>query len=167
MWIVPKESVEKFGDLKKPESIIGTGPWMLERYEPGTRLVYTRNPNYFVPGLPYADGVSLRRGSFQAVSQLAIPLVTTHPEQADEFDAMPALKAKIEGVATALCAADASPEAFAEALVKAAAHKADAFGVALDSIWREAADRHLAFYDALAAPAARNAPAALHAEPAE
>ena len=27
--------------------------------------------------LPYADGVSLRRGSFQAVSQLAIPLVTT------------------------------------------------------------------------------------------
>ena len=59
MWIVPKESVEKFGDLKKPESIIGTGPWMLERYEPGTRLVYTRNPNYFVPGLPYADGVDV------------------------------------------------------------------------------------------------------------
>ena len=39
--------------------------------------------------LPYADGVSLRRGSFQAVSQLAIPLVTTRPEQADEFDAQP------------------------------------------------------------------------------
>src|SRR5499426_2328629 len=47
MWIIPKESVEKFGDLKKPESIVGTGPWMLERYEPGTRLTYTRNPNYF------------------------------------------------------------------------------------------------------------------------
>ena len=59
MWIVPKESVEKFGDLKKPESIIGTGPWMLERYEPGTKLTYTRNPNYFLPGLPYADGIEV------------------------------------------------------------------------------------------------------------
>ena len=44
--------------------------------------------------LPYADGVSLRRGSFQAVSQLAIPLVTTTPEQADEFDAMPGAESK-------------------------------------------------------------------------
>ncbi|MGH7355529.1 MAG: ABC transporter substrate-binding protein, partial [Candidatus Rokuibacteriota bacterium] len=34
MWVVPKDAVEKFGDLKKPEACIGTGPWMLERYEP-------------------------------------------------------------------------------------------------------------------------------------
>jgi hypothetical protein len=27
-WIVAKEAVEKFGDLKKWESVIGTGPWM-------------------------------------------------------------------------------------------------------------------------------------------
>ncbi len=105
--------------------------------------------------LPYADGVSLRRGSFQAASQLALPLVTTVPEQVDEFDAMPALKAKIESAATALCAANASPEAFADALIRVAPQKAAAFGVALDSIWREAASAHLAFYDALAAPAAR------------
>jgi peptide/nickel transport system substrate-binding protein len=58
-WIVAKEAVEQFGDLKKPESVVGTGPWMLERYEPGTRLIYTRNPNYFVPGLPYADGIEV------------------------------------------------------------------------------------------------------------
>ena len=58
-WIIARESVEKFGDLKKPEATVGTGPWMLERYEPGTRIVYTRNPNYFVPGLPYADGVDV------------------------------------------------------------------------------------------------------------
>ena len=51
-WIVAKECVEKFGDLKKPESVIGTGPWMLERYEPGTRMSFVRHPNYFVPGLP-------------------------------------------------------------------------------------------------------------------
>ena len=58
-WIVAKECVEKFGDLKKVESVVGTGPWMLERWEPNVQLVYVRNPNYFVPGLPYADGVDM------------------------------------------------------------------------------------------------------------
>jgi peptide/nickel transport system substrate-binding protein len=58
-WIVAKEAVEQFGDLKKPEAAVGTGPWMLERYEPGTRLIYVRHPNYFLPGLPYADGVEV------------------------------------------------------------------------------------------------------------
>jgi peptide/nickel transport system substrate-binding protein len=58
-WIVAKECVEKFGDLKKAESLVGTGPWMLERWEPNVRLVYVRNPNYLVPGLPYADGVDV------------------------------------------------------------------------------------------------------------
>jgi peptide/nickel transport system substrate-binding protein len=58
-WIIAKECVEKYGDLKKPESTVGTGPWMLERYEPGVRLSYARNPNYFVPGLPYADGIEV------------------------------------------------------------------------------------------------------------
>ena len=59
MWVVPREAVEQFGDLKRPEAVIGTGPWMLERYEPNVRLTLVRNPNYFVPGLPYADGVEV------------------------------------------------------------------------------------------------------------
>ncbi|HEV8200482.1 MAG TPA: ABC transporter substrate-binding protein [Candidatus Polarisedimenticolia bacterium] len=58
-WIIAKECVEKFGDLKKVESVVGTGPWMLERWEPNVKIVYVRNPNYFVPGLPYADGVDM------------------------------------------------------------------------------------------------------------
>jgi peptide/nickel transport system substrate-binding protein len=58
-WIVAKECVEKFGDLKKVESAIGTGPWMLERWEPNVRLTYVRNPNYFISGLPYADNVEV------------------------------------------------------------------------------------------------------------
>ena len=58
-WILAKESIEKFGDMKKPEAVIGTGPWMLERYDPGTRLTYVRHPGYFMPGLPYADGVDV------------------------------------------------------------------------------------------------------------
>ena len=58
-WIIAKECVEKFGDLKKVESVVGTGPWMLDRWEPNVRLSYVRHPNYFVPGLPYADGVEV------------------------------------------------------------------------------------------------------------
>jgi peptide/nickel transport system substrate-binding protein len=58
-WVVARDAVEKFGDLKRPEACIGTGPWMLERYEPAVKLTFVRNPNYFMPGLPYADGVEL------------------------------------------------------------------------------------------------------------
>ena len=58
-WIVAKESIEKHGDMKKPEAVIGTGPWMLERYDPGTKLLYARHASYFVPGMPYADGVDV------------------------------------------------------------------------------------------------------------
>jgi len=58
-WIIARECVEKYGDLKKWESVVGTGPWMLERYEPGARLSFVRNPNCFYPQLPYVDSVEL------------------------------------------------------------------------------------------------------------
>ncbi len=57
--IIAKECVDKFGDLKKPEAVIGTGPWMLESYKPNQSLTLVRNPNYFVPGLPYIDRVEM------------------------------------------------------------------------------------------------------------
>ena len=57
MWIVAPEVVQQFGDLKKPETAIGTGPFMLERYEPNVKAVFTRNPDYFRQGQPYVDGV--------------------------------------------------------------------------------------------------------------
>ena len=55
--IVAKEVVEKYGDLKKPETVIGTGPWVLDSYRPNVGLTYVRNPNYFVHGLPYIDRI--------------------------------------------------------------------------------------------------------------
>ena len=57
MWIIPREAVEKFGDLKKAESTIGTGPFMLERYDPNVKATFRRNPTYYQPGLPMIDGV--------------------------------------------------------------------------------------------------------------
>ena len=55
--IVAKEVVEKYGDLKKPESVIGTGPWMLDSYRPNVGLTYVRHPSYFIAGQPYIDRV--------------------------------------------------------------------------------------------------------------
>jgi peptide/nickel transport system substrate-binding protein len=55
--IVAKECVEKFGDLKKMESVVGTGPYTLEGYKPNVGFTLVRNPNYFVAGLPYIERI--------------------------------------------------------------------------------------------------------------
>jgi peptide/nickel transport system substrate-binding protein len=57
--IIARECVEKFGDLKKPEAAVGTGPWMLDAYRPNQSLTLVRNPNYFMAGLPYIDRVDV------------------------------------------------------------------------------------------------------------
>jgi peptide/nickel transport system substrate-binding protein len=57
MWIIAPEVAQQYGDLKRVETAIGTGPFILERYEPNVKTVFRRNPDYFVPDLPYVDGV--------------------------------------------------------------------------------------------------------------
>src|SRR5262245_40713018 len=56
-WIVAPEVVQQFGDLKKPETAIGTGPFILERYEPSVKTIFKRNPDYYRDGQPYVDAV--------------------------------------------------------------------------------------------------------------
>jgi peptide/nickel transport system substrate-binding protein len=57
MWIIAPEMVQQFGDLKKSETAIGTGPFLLERHEPNVKTIFKRNPDYFRQGEPYVDGV--------------------------------------------------------------------------------------------------------------
>src|SRR5712691_3562958 len=57
MWLIAPEVVQQFGDLKQPESAVGTGPFLLERYEPNVKTVFKRNPAYFRQDQPYVDGV--------------------------------------------------------------------------------------------------------------
>jgi len=57
--VVAKEVVDKYGDLKKPEAVIGTGPWMLDAYRPNQGMTFVRNPHYFVAALPYIERVEL------------------------------------------------------------------------------------------------------------
>jgi peptide/nickel transport system substrate-binding protein len=53
-WVVPTESEGGFDPTVKA---IGTGPWIMEKYDVSSRFVFKRNPDYFVPGVPYMDGV--------------------------------------------------------------------------------------------------------------
>jgi peptide/nickel transport system substrate-binding protein len=55
--IVAREVLDKHGDFKKWESVIGTGPWMLDAYKPNVSLSYVRNPSYFIAGQPYIERI--------------------------------------------------------------------------------------------------------------
>jgi peptide/nickel transport system substrate-binding protein len=55
--ILPREVEEKFKDFNRPEAMIGSGPFMLKSYEKGVQIAFERNPDYYVKGLPYLDGV--------------------------------------------------------------------------------------------------------------
>jgi len=51
---VAHEAYEVYGEdvARHP---VGTGAYVLEEWEPGVRLLFTRNSNYFLPGRPYPD----------------------------------------------------------------------------------------------------------------
>ena len=53
MAIVPKEEVEKNGDLSK--TAVGTGPFTFVEFVPNTHTKLAKNPNYHEEGLPYLD----------------------------------------------------------------------------------------------------------------
>jgi peptide/nickel transport system substrate-binding protein len=57
--ILPREAEQQFKDFNRPEAVIGTGPFVLKSYEKGVKVVFERNPSYFMKGLPYLDGVVL------------------------------------------------------------------------------------------------------------
>src|SRR5919197_565798 len=98
--ILPKEPADKYGGFNKAEASIGTGPFILERYERGVKLLFKRNPDYYIKGLPYVDGIEwqitpeiaarvslLRTGKIDFVGvtgllagEEARPLESTNPE---------------------------------------------------------------------------------------
>jgi peptide/nickel transport system substrate-binding protein len=55
--VAARHVLEKFGDLNRPEAQIGTGPFKFKRYERGNLIEWEKNKDYFIPGLPYLDGV--------------------------------------------------------------------------------------------------------------
>jgi peptide/nickel transport system substrate-binding protein/oligopeptide transport system substrate-binding protein len=68
-FIVPQEEVDAKGEDFSFEPV-GTGPFSLTEWTPGERVVFERNSNYFVEGLPYLDSVVYELGAEPEVSLL-------------------------------------------------------------------------------------------------
>ena len=58
MAMRPKHHVETGVDMKLVENILGSGAYTLKGYEPDVSIEYTRNEDYWKPGLPYLDGLT-------------------------------------------------------------------------------------------------------------
>lgn len=57
MIMVDKES---YPDLLNGSKFIGTGPFTMQNYQPGTGFTLTKNQHYWMPGRPYLDGVGMQ-----------------------------------------------------------------------------------------------------------
>jgi len=63
LWIMPREFIEESENASE-ERMLGSGPFMFEKFEPNVVMSWKKNPDYFekdaagVP-LPYLDGVNL------------------------------------------------------------------------------------------------------------
>jgi len=73
-WIVPREVVEQYGDLKDPTVQVGSGPYVLEDYVPGSSLAFTKNPYYWQMDERYPEN---RLPYIQNVNFLIISDVST------------------------------------------------------------------------------------------
>jgi peptide/nickel transport system substrate-binding protein len=56
LWIMSADAVN--GKIDPAQQAIGTGPWIYVSTTP-TAFTWKKNPNYFIKGLPYADGTVL------------------------------------------------------------------------------------------------------------
>ena len=55
--IMDKETI---GDAEEAKRLVGTGPFKWGQSTPGDKLTMTRNENYWKPGQPYLDGITLQ-----------------------------------------------------------------------------------------------------------
>ncbi|HUN09321.1 MAG TPA: ABC transporter substrate-binding protein [Aggregatilineales bacterium] len=70
-FIVAREGVEAAGEDfgRQP---LGAGPFTLVEWQSGVKMLATRNPNYFKPGLPLVDNVEIQIGVEPSVGILRI-----------------------------------------------------------------------------------------------
>lgn len=54
-WILPREATE--GKIDLNTQAIGSGPFILTERKPNVESKFTKNPDYYIEGRPYLDGV--------------------------------------------------------------------------------------------------------------
>lgn len=69
--IVDPASVQKWGkDVARHP--VGSGPFMLKEWVPGQKLIFVRNPGYFVKGLPYLNQIVFEVGQDPLVALMRL-----------------------------------------------------------------------------------------------
>jgi peptide/nickel transport system substrate-binding protein len=58
--ILAKEAVDIKGDLKEGPTI-GSGPWILDKFEPNSVARLKKNPDWYIKGVPYLDALEFVR----------------------------------------------------------------------------------------------------------
>jgi ABC-type transport system substrate-binding protein len=69
--IVPKEAVEKYG-ADFGHNPVGSGPFTMTEWTLGQRIVFERNKNFYMPGVPYLDKVVFEIGQEPLVALLRL-----------------------------------------------------------------------------------------------
>lgn len=64
--MVSRELVDA-GDIER--KLIGTGPYLLDSWERGSKATFKRNPNYWKPGLPFFDEMEMQVMADRAVRE--------------------------------------------------------------------------------------------------
>ena len=54
-WIMPREVIEADGDATK--RVIGSGPFIFDKFDPGISFTAKKNPNYYRKGEPHVDDI--------------------------------------------------------------------------------------------------------------
>ncbi len=55
--VLAREAIEQEGGAGNPKNIIGTGPFIIDKYTKGSGITFKRNPDYWIKGKPYLDSV--------------------------------------------------------------------------------------------------------------
>lgn len=83
LWIMPKEFIESSATASE-DSMLGSGPFIFEKFEPNVAMSWKKNPDYFEKDsagnpLPYLDGVNLAvvTDQNQVLSQFAAGALDT------------------------------------------------------------------------------------------
>ncbi len=58
-YIASPTAFQKNGKEWADKNPVGTGPFIFQKYEQGTKITYTRNNNYWQQGKPYLDGLEI------------------------------------------------------------------------------------------------------------
>lgn len=69
--IIPKEAVDEWGS-DFGHHPVGAGPFKLTEWTLGQRLVMERNKEYFIPGFPYLDKITIQIGLDPSVALLKL-----------------------------------------------------------------------------------------------